>query len=306
MNRPKSIEQWSNLLWNKKMNLVVDIIDAFIKEYQLTGSNGIVEQHDLINSIIRKKSFMENRLIIERYAETAYMIWFFTEYEKRRDVLDEAAKQFSNGSDDGDGSPFRNFEYQCHIAIRFIEEGYIPKLIELEGCPDFEINGMFTIECKRPTKVEGIFKGVLKSKKQIEIYQKPGFVFINIDDLNGFDFLSIDKKFKDLLKISNYAFGRTKSLLCGAVIEYVDNVNNTSHAGAYTRSLLNRYYKMNGNVDINEIKMIISMALNGDSSLVFHKSRFFKCMNYDKEWDKNKTDMDSFNKIILKRHWHGA
>jgi len=77
MNRPKSIEQWSNLLWNKKMNLVVDIIDAFIKEYQLTGSNGIVEQHDLINSIIRKKSFMENRLIIERYAETAYMIWFF-------------------------------------------------------------------------------------------------------------------------------------------------------------------------------------------------------------------------------------
>jgi len=302
MKASPSIIEWHNLLAQEKIKLPKTIINKFISDYNLTGDGGIIAENSKINTFISNNELIENQRAVERYIETAYMIWFL-EKHSRTDILEKAKSNFTNGNDDGIGSQFRNFEYECHVAIRFLEEDYTVNLNNTDNSPEFEINNLFTIECKRPTKIEGIFKNVLKAKKQINNYEKPGIVIINIDDLNGIDLNTIENNFKQLRKISNYAFGKSKSYLYAVIFEYVDNLNGTSGAGSYTDALKNNMLIRSG-ISLGEIKNISSKAINGDDSLKFNKPRLFSCCNYGNEWTKDKTDIDLFNEKIIKRHWH--
>lgn len=272
------------------------IIDEFINRCQIPGDKGIFLEHNKISKIIRGEIPINNDIkSCIRYGETAYLIWALTKID-RLDILSNSITNWGSGEDDLGNSHFRNFEFECHTALRFLEEGFDVSPIMEDGKPEFSINNKFVIECKRPTKIEGIFYNTLKARKQIDTVKKEGILFFNLDDLEGFKpnlAERIDFNFRFLGLLSEYGMGVSKTYLTGVIFEYL-NSNVKTNRGSYIYALGNEIAPIN-----KELAHTASKGICGHKSLLFDKNCLKIHERYPRDYSKRekelmKTDIHAF------------
>lgn len=297
MELSKTHEKWKAYLLGKQLKDIYNIIDQFINESKIKGNTGIFLEHSKISRIIKKSSHSQQENdIISRYTETAYLIWALCHVHKRKDILNANIDNWGNGCDNGMGSNFRNFEFECHIALRFIECNCNIKALKNSGQPEFIIDDDFVIECKRPTCLEGIFKNTLKAEKQIATSGKKGFLIFNVDDLDEFKTVrteyDIDKKMKKISNISEYGL---KTDILGVIFEYVSKDAKIGKDGSFVYGL-----QTVCNSQLENLFIKVSMAINGDDSINFHPCLIDPNTRYKKEYNnKDKTEMNKFYKNLL-------
>lgn len=314
-----SILEWERKLKSDGGNLYKNIlvgyrvIDKLLDEEGRGGNvGGLLNEHNKVFEIVEKlqrcntyKLDAREELLIQRYGETAYLVWALYFKFDRKDVIRKNYKQWFEGEDFTGTSHFRNFEFESTVILRFIEEDIEIDIIsekDFQGYPDLLATNSFYLECKRTTRFFGILSNVLKALKQAKNVDKPTVAVLNLDYLyneiegvhifmNRYHFLLICSK------IAEFAMGVEKSNLFGVVLEYI-NEYNQSENGSNIIAIRNE----NLNEEITEIQLeknwrTISNAFCGDNSLEFYVTSI-SCENRFN--DSNKADRKAFfNSIII-------
>lgn len=288
----------SQLLWAQKLerkggdllgNLKVcyRIIRELIEENNevLKKDGGILEEHEYIFNLIEKLEKHSNYVLTEeertkifRYGETAYMIWALRELFDKDDIVKKEIKTWDNGEDFNWGSNFRNFEFECHTALRFLEEEQNVECINEEKNPDFLVNEELGIECKRIYMFLGLFTNALKARKQADELGKPTVVIMNLDYLyNEIPDISTYINEEEFLiicsRIAEYGMGTVESNLIGIVLECVSEKNENGKSANVIGIRNKNACKSISNQELEELWSIVSIGMCGDGSLnVFDSS----------------------------------
>lgn len=253
----------------ERLKYCYEIVDNLIKSYQIPGDKGIFLEHKKIEQVINGSIQINNEeKSCLRYAETAYLIWTLSEMN-RLDILSNNIKNWGSGVDELGNSHFRNFEFECHTALRFLEAGFEVVPINDQSKPEFCINNKFVIECKRPSKKEGLFYNTLKARKQIDNARKEGILIFSLDDLEGFtsplEEQLIFPELKKLSLLSELGLGVSKSYLTGVIFEYLDIYKATK--GSFLYAIGNDI----AHID-KEVALMASIGICGHEKLVFDKN----------------------------------
>lgn len=266
----------------ERLEFCYELINKFIKDNQMSinDSNhrdnwGLLSIHmrmeETIKDLITSRNIIKDKKMeidIVRYMDTAYMIWALTEEFKRQDIIDNVKKNLIRGKDYNLGSKFRNFEFECITAVRFLEEDNNIKAIGGHGNPDFLVNEEFAIECKRISMFIGLLKNTIKARKQGKNYGKPFFIIFNLDylynEVAGLSNLISEQEFLKICAIIvNCAMGNDDKYLLGVVFEYVDE-QNISDEGAVCKGYKNSKYIGDLKTDdINNLWEKLSLAMTG-------------------------------------------
>lgn len=272
-----------------------ELIQNFIDSNTIPGNDGIFKEHEKVENIIQHKEDLdeEEQRIVLRYQETACLIRDLMDKFNRQDILLANIHNWGSGNDDGEGSNFRNFEFECHIALRYLEENCSVSILTGTGEPEFCIDNKFVIECKRPTKLKGIFFNTLKAQTQINNYGLPGIVIFNLDDLENFNISeeTVEKAeeiINSISRIAEYGLGEIGTHLAGIVFEQVSDNPKHANGGSYL-------FAKNNRVNDEEIFKKVSQALLGNESLHFNDCEVDINSRFKGEYDKkNKLLMEEF------------
>ncbi len=239
-----------------------------------------------------------------RYNETAYLIWALDDKLGCRPLLEANIDKWDNGTDDGSGSNFRNFEFEAHVALRFVEEGLDVQLITGPGKAEMVVEDKFVVECKRPTRLSGVFFGSLKARKQIGATGKPGYVVLNLDDLQDFtldssDHEALQTSFERLAVVAEHGFGSLDSDILGAVLEYLPGERAESQHGSYLQAVSN----CSGKHFLETLPELqtLSAGLTGDLSLTLDVVR-----DQVLPVDRYQADYDRHNKPPMVAHFNNS
>ena len=262
-------QQWFRQKRRAKLLHSHNIVDQFITQNQtaLTGSEGIIEEHTAVDNALNAGDWSQiNNKREMRYSETAYLIWALGTKLGRNDLLTANVTNWDNGSDDGNGSNFRNLEFEAHVALRFAEEGFDVQAVTGDGKAEMVVEDAFAVECKR----RGVFNGSLKARKQITAVGKPGFVIFNLDDLhdleiNPSDYSRTQATLDQLSIFAEHGFGNTDSELLGAALEYVPEDPIIAKEGSVLQLTNNCSGKRF--LDHLDIFQQLSVGLTGDLSM---------------------------------------
>lgn len=282
----------------ERLKFCSEIIENFIVEYGIPGTEGIHLEHQKVAEIISGKTPLYSSLkAAKRYGETSYLLWALNTELNRKDLLLNNIRNWGSGEDEIGSSHFRNFEFECHTALRFLEEGNKVTPIVDGGNPEFCINDTFAIECKRPFKLEGLFLNTLKAKQQIDKAKIQGFLIFNLDDLENFNPPSSDvviySALKELSLFSEFGMGTTETNLKGVLFEYLGSQSAIQNSHLYA-------IKNNLSHISEPVTNTISKALTGHENLIFDnntlklKDRY--PLDYNKkEKEKSKLAYDIFS-----------
>lgn len=271
-----------------------DIINKLWDSYQILNDKGIYEEKRYINSLVILTNLEEqniNRIRVERFCETAFMIWALQEIN-RKDIIENVISNWGSGSDEDGTSHYRNFEYECHVALRFLEENYSIKLITDNNEVEFLVDNNFGIECKRPGSLYGVFKNTLKAKKQIENSKKPGFILFNLDNLDVMKNLNTDDQIyrvirNKVLEASILGLKNNEEYVEGVIFEYNPINQGSSSKGSIIYAITTNHKA--------KFKTSISKALTGGEELNFNKIRNRNRNVYKNQFKKNDNEkMKSF------------
>lgn len=267
-------QRWFRQRRAAKLRHSYDIVDQFISQNQasLSGTKGIVEEHTAVDAALKHGRWSQVDDKREtRYGETAYLIWALGTELGRNDLLTANISNWDSGIDDGSGSSFRNLEFEAHVALRFVEEGFDVRLAPGSGKAEMIVEDTFAVECKRPTQMRGVYYGALKARKQIAATGKPGLLVVNLDDLQGLDinpanYEQTQSMFDRLSVIAEHGFGNLDSEIIGAAFEYVFPEPAIARAGSYVQASGN----CTGTQFLNHqaIFQQFSVGLTGDLSAV--------------------------------------
>jgi hypothetical protein len=296
--RKTMIQAKSQLVWEQKLaneggNLLENlkvcyrVTQELIQESEevLKKDGGIIKEHQFILNLIEKIERHSNYCVTEdekmkvfRYGETAYMIWALKYYFNKEEIIKDKIKSWDNGEDFNGGSSFRNFEFECHTALRFLEGEHDVKCISEEKNPDFLINDNFGVECKRLYRFFGLFTNTLKARKQADELGKPTVVIMNLDylynelsDINEY----ITREWFLLIcsRIAEYGLGTIESNLIGIVLEYVSEKSDNSESATVIGIRNKNACRNIGNEKLEELWSVVSMGVSGDGRLdVFDSS----------------------------------
>jgi hypothetical protein len=186
-----------------------------------------------------------------RYGETAYTIWALGHRLGRWDILTANIGDWGNGDDSGGSTRFRNVEFECQVALRFLEEGYKVEPIEGNHQAEMVVAGFFTIECKRQYDLRGLLRNSIKARDQIKTSGNSGVLVVNIDELSDLDVdpcddATMEAEFDRVARVAEYGFGQTDSELVGLVIEYVADKRSVSESGSFVHTVHNCSDPTNG------------------------------------------------------------
>lgn len=271
-----------------------NIIDKLFNTLEIPNAQGIHEEKKYIEKLLILSNLNNpdvNRIRAERFCETAYMIWALKELG-RMDIVERVIENWGSGVDDGGTSHYRNFEYECHTALRFLEENYMIKPIHGDSKAEFIINDEFVIECKRTSNLYGVFLNTLKAKKQINISKKPGFILFNIDNLGIFNNISKEDEIieiirKKVLEASILGLKSNEDYVQGVIFEYAP----ISQGGSIKGSII---YAITTNHGV-KFKNTISKSLTGNTELKFNKIRNNNRNVYRKQFERrDREKMENF------------
>lgn len=216
------------------------------------------------------------------------------EKRERHDLLEAEVTNWGSGTDDGSGSNFRNFEFESHVALRFIEEGFDVDLLTDEGQAEMIVDETFAIECKRPTRWKGLFTNALKSRKQIGKSGHPGVLIFNLDDLEDYHIdrsssKSLEESFEELSRAAEHGLGGLDSPIFCVVLEYVDDKKSVSKKGSFVHAFHNCTGKEL--VERSDWFRTVSVGFTGDTSLTFdlRSPKLPKSERFDKSHDASDT-----------------
>ncbi len=298
------ITEWQLQLRKEQTELPLRIVENFVHANDNDiGDQGVREE---INHVVRllEETYWtkDERRTVARLRETGYLIWALKEKLNREDILRAVVTNWGDGSDDGTGSSFRSFEYECHTALRFLEEGFSVEPKEGKGKPEMVIEDAFFIECKRPSNLEGVFKGALKGRKQIQDSSRAGFIMLNIDDLNDYsinldDEEIADEQIRNLLKIAEHGMGDVNDQVLGLTVEQVAPDPIKAAEGSFLDGV--RGCNLRQVVEKKKCYEAVSFALTGDDKLSFRSPSVLD--RYSGEWSDDKGPIDAyFNEVACK------
>ncbi|NMS91923.1 hypothetical protein HGQ85_18540 [Clostridioides difficile] len=276
---------WHNMLNTNSNNIIetleisYNIIQEILDENEdKLKEEGVLHEHnqvkELINNLKSQEDYELNsveNILITRYIETAYTVYNLYFKCNRKDLVLKNIKQWFHGMDFNGGSNFRNFEFECSVALRFIEEDITIDDIDAEGSPDYLIEDKFAIECKRTTVFFGVLSNIIKARKQADNFKKPTIVIINLDyiynEQEGVkDIISSEELLKICSIISEYGLGIERSYLIGVVLDVLDNNDNS--LGSKLVAIKNINTELS---QIEEIWKKVSLAMCGDETLLFYE-----------------------------------
>lgn len=267
MKKSKSLEEWDRLKAIHKNDLPILILEKYAKDL-LQDGDGIAHAHKVF--IEQYENHKLELIIGQKHMETAYLFWAFHEFYKMPALLNSYLSNFKQGKDSGTGSKFRNMEYEAMIALKFIEEGYTVTAIGEKHRPEYIIDNKFTIECKKPTHLSGLFINSVKASSQINNHKVPGIIIFNLDDIKDEMFVPSEKEFH--FKIDALSFlvekglGTKRSYVAGFVLDFLDWKENTSKGALATATK-----SESGPLNMNRIYETVSKGLSGDLTLKFEK-----------------------------------
>lgn len=238
---------WLSKRKASKLRISHSVISDFLSCYdaKIPGQEGIRTEHEKVEAVLNGgdlAGFPEKTEI--RYGETAYTIWALGHRLGRWDIIEANIANWGNGDDGGGGSRFRNFEFECQVALRFLEEGRSVKPLGGSHEPEMVVDNFFSIECKRQYDIRGLLRNTIKARDQIGVSGRSGVLIVNIDDLDGLtidpcDEDTIEAELVRVARVAQFGMGSTGSKLAGVIVEYVSDVLSVSSEGSYVHVVHN-------------------------------------------------------------------
>ena len=237
---------WKSRRKEATLRLSHSIIADFIYvNDQAIGPDGIRTEWAAVEALLNGgdlSSYSEKSEI--RYGETAYTIWALGHRLGRWDVLGANIGDWGNGDDDGGSTRFRNVEFECQVALRFLEEGYRVQPLAGSHKAEMLVEGFFAIECKRQYDLNGLLRNSIKARDQIKSTGKRGVLIVSVDELDGLaidpcDEDTVEAELDRVAQVAEYGFGQTDSELIGVIVEYVADRRTATESGSYVHAVHN-------------------------------------------------------------------
>ncbi|HBH1337166.1 TPA: hypothetical protein SOK46_000972 [Clostridioides difficile] len=303
--------EWINKLNNEVVTIVEKLEVSYKIIQQILDENedkikedGIFNEHTQVAKLINKlqlqvgyKLSSREYILITRYIEIAYIVYILYFENSMKNLVLKNLKQWFSGKDFNGTSHFRNFEFECSVALRFIEEDIDIQGIDEEHMPDYLIENKFAVECKRTSMFFGVLKNTIKAVKQANNLKKPTIAIINLDyiynEIEGInDTINDIELLRICSKISEYGLGINKSYLMGVVLEFVDSSDKSW--GSKVIAIKNTNTEVSYIEDMWE-KM--SLAICGDDTLLFCE----ESIDINNRFDESKTISTEkfYNDIIV-------